>query len=142
MCFILRLALFSLPLRVLCCCLLSRVSGMIVQFLSVWLVRKSTQLTVHQEHTFLILHWTRQQSLVLDIHSSREIDQRNRVCKLCCSSSLDDQPTQRQNIPCCVSRSCSSHSVSMQVWSRRDSVHVFIPNISTLSWHVLNLQVW
>ena len=71
--------LVSLPLRVLCCCLLSRVSGMIIQSLSVWLVRKSTQLTVHQEHTFLILHWTRQQSLVLDIHSSREIYQRNSV---------------------------------------------------------------
>ena len=36
---------------------------------------KSTQLTVHQERTFLFLHWTRQQSPVLDIHSSREIDQ-------------------------------------------------------------------
>ena len=65
--------------HLLCCCLLSRVSGMIVQFLSVWLVRKSTQLTVHQEHTFLILHWTKQQSPVLDIHSSGEIDQRNSV---------------------------------------------------------------
>ena len=29
------------------------------------------------EHTFLILHWTKQQSPVLDIHSSREIDQCN-----------------------------------------------------------------
>ena len=51
------LLLVSLPLRVLCCCLLSRVSGMIVQFLSVF-VRKSTWLTVHQEHRFPILHWT------------------------------------------------------------------------------------
>ena len=39
------------------------------------------------------------------------------------------------------SRSCSSHSVSMQVSSGRDSVHVFLSNISTLSWHVSNLQV-
>ena len=59
--------LVSLPLSVLCCCLLSRVSRMIVQFLPIWLVRKSTLLTVHQEHTILILHWTRQQSFVLDI---------------------------------------------------------------------------
>ena len=43
----------------------------------------SIQLTVHQGHTFLILHRTRQQSPVLDIHSSREIDQRNTVCKMC-----------------------------------------------------------
>ena len=133
------LLLVSLPLRVLCCCLLSRVSGMTVQFLSVWLVRKSTQLTVHQEHTFLILHWTRQQSL--DIHSSREIDQRNTVCKMCFSLSLDHQPSQRQNIPWCVSRSCSSYLDSMQVSSGRDSALVFLPKISTLSWHASNLQV-
>ena len=72
-------SLFRCHLRVLCCCLLSRVSGMIVQFHSEKLVRKSTQLTVHQEHTFLIFHWTRQQSPVLDIHSSR----RNTECKMC-----------------------------------------------------------
>ena len=34
---------------------------------------------MHQEHTVLILHWTKQQSLVIDIHSSAEIDQRNTV---------------------------------------------------------------
>ena len=83
----------------LCCCLLSRVSGMIVQSLSVWLVRKSTQLTVHQEHTVLILHWIKQQSPVLDIHSSGGIDQRNTVCKMCFSSSLGHRPSQHQNIP-------------------------------------------
>ena len=135
------LLLVSLPLRVLCCCLLSRVSGMIVQSFSVLLVRKSTQLTVHQEHTFLTLHWTRQQSPDLDIHSSREIDQRNTVYKICASSSLDHQPSQRLNIPWCVSRSCSSHLVSMQVSSGRDSVLVFLSNISTLLWHMSNLQV-
>ena len=105
------LLLVPLPLRVLCCCLLTRVSGMIFKFLSVWFVRKSTQLTMHQEHTFLILHWTRQQSPVLDIHSSRGIDQRNTVCKMCFSSSLDHQHSQRLNIPWCVPRSCSSHSI-------------------------------
>ena len=135
------LLLVSLPLRVLFCCLLSRVSGMIIQFLSKWLARKSTQLTMHQEQTFLILHWIRQLSLVRDIHSSREIDQRNTVCKMFFSSSPDHQPSQRQNIPWCVSKSCSSHLVSMQVSSGRDSVLVFLSNISTLSWHVSNLQV-
>ena len=39
---------------------------MVIQFLSVWFVRKSTQLTVHQEHTFVILHWTKQQFFVFD----------------------------------------------------------------------------
>ena len=102
---------------------------------------KSTQLTVHQEHTFLILHCTRQQYPVLDIHSSREIDQRNAEYKMCFSSSLGHRPSQHQNIPWCVSRSCSSHSVSMQVSSGRDSVHVFLTNISALSWNVSNLHV-
>ena len=65
-----------------CAAVCSRVyQEMIVQFHSVWLVRKSTQMTMHQEHKFLILHWTKQQSPVLDIHKSREIDQRNTVCK-------------------------------------------------------------
>ena len=134
------LLLVSLPLRVLCCCLLSRVRNG-SPFLSVWLVRKSTQLTVHQEHTFLILHWTRKQFPVLDVRSSREIDQRNTVCKMCSSSSLDHQPSQRLNIPWCISRSCSSRLVSLQVSSGWDSVLVLLSNISTLSWHVSNLQV-
>ena len=57
-----RVNVFHLAIRslfrchcVLCCCLLSRVSGMIVQSLSGSLVRKSTQLTVHPTHTVLIL---------------------------------------------------------------------------------------
>ena len=104
-------------------------------------MRKSTQLTVHQEHTVLILHWTGQQSPVLDIHSSGETDQRNTECKMCFSLSLGHRPSQHQNIWCCVSRSCSSHLFSMQVSSGRGSVHVFLSDISTLSWHVSNLQV-
>ena len=36
---------------------------------------------------------------VLDIHSSREIDQRNTECKMCSSSSLGPRPSQRLNIP-------------------------------------------
>ena len=73
-------------------CLLSRVSGMIVQSLSVKLVRKSTQLTVHPTHTVLILHCTRQQFPVFDIRSSREIDQCNTECKMSFSSSLGQRP--------------------------------------------------
>ena len=44
---------------------------MMVQSLSAQLVRKSTQLTVHQEHP--------DKAIPLDIHSSREIDQRTRA---------------------------------------------------------------
>ena len=40
-----------------------------------------------------------------------------------------------------VSSSCSGRSVSRQVSSGRDSVHVFLSNISTISWHVSNVQV-
>ena len=74
-----------------------RNSGMIVPFPSTWLVRKSTQLTGHQEHTFLILHWTRHQSPVLDIHSSREIDQRHRVQDVPFLVT-GPQPSQHQNM--------------------------------------------
>ena len=42
-------------------------------------MRQSTQLTVHPMHTVLTLRWTRRQFPVLDIRSSGEIDQRNRV---------------------------------------------------------------
>ena len=66
-----------------CACCAAVCSRVYQEMIVVWLVRKSTQLTVHQEHTFLILHWIRQQSPVLDIHSSREIDQKNTVCKIC-----------------------------------------------------------
>ena len=62
MCSILRLAPCFVPLPVLCCCLLSRVSGTI-QPPSSELVRKSTLLTVHQQHTDLILHWSTLQQL-------------------------------------------------------------------------------
>ena len=94
------LLLVSLPLRVLCSCLLSSVSGMIVQSLSEKLARKSIQLTVHQEHTFLIRHWTKQQTTVLrTFNSSGELDQCNTECKMCFSSSLGHRPSQRQNIP-------------------------------------------
>ena len=120
MCFILRTcSLFRCPLRVLCCCLLSSVSGIDS------LVRKSTQLTVHQEHTVLILHWTRQHSPVLDIHSSREIDQRNTECKMCFFLVTGSPGPVSVRISRDVfQKSCSRHSVSMQVSSGRDSVHV------------------
>ena len=50
-------------------------------------------------------------------------------------------PASIRVIPCRVSRSCSSHSVSMQVLSSGDSVHVLLSNILMLSWHMSNLQV-
>ena len=56
----------------------------------------------------------------------RKNDQCNAEYKMRFSSSLVHQP---------------SHSVSMQVLSSRDSVHVFHSNISMLSWHMSNLQV-
>ena len=85
-----ELLLVSFKLRVLCCCLLSRISETIDESLTAWLVRKTTMLTLHQEHTFLILDCTQQQLPVLDIHST--------VRKMCFSLSLDHQPSQRQNI--------------------------------------------
>ena len=130
------LLLVSLPPRVLWCCLLSRVSGMIVQSLSVWLVRKSTQLPVHQEHTFSDSPLDKATVLLSSTFTRQETE-----CKMCYSSSLDHRPSQRHNIPWCVSGSCSSHSVSMQVSSSGDSVLVFLTNISTPSWNVSNLQV-
>ena len=89
----------SLPLLTLCCCLFSSAPRMTVQFLSRMLVRRSSQLTAHQEHTVLILHWTKHQFLVPDTHLSRETGQRNTGYKNCFFSSLDLQPSQGRARP-------------------------------------------
>ena len=52
---------------------------------------------MHQYKHFYFSTGEKQQSPVLDIQSS--INQRDTVCNMCFSSSLDHQPNQRLNIP-------------------------------------------
>ena len=129
--------LVPLHLRVLSCGLLSRVSGMIVQSLSVQLVRKSTQLIVHQEHTILTGQgnsplsstFTRQEKLILLAQGT--------TCAL--SSHWVTSPISIrisrdvfQGLAQVVRSPCRYRQVEFQVLS----------SISALSWHVSDLQVW
>ena len=102
---------------------------------------KSTQLTVHQEHTFLILHWTRQQSPVLHIHSSRENDQRNTECKMCLPCHWVISPVSIR-----ISRDVCQGLVPV-IWFQcrcgevKIQFTMFLSNISTPSCQVSNKQV-
>ena len=137
MCLILRFA----PCVVATARLLLRVSRMIVQSSSWWLVWRSIQLTVDPERTVLIHRWIRQQFLAPYIRLSWEIGQRNTEYKKCSFSSWSLQPSQRQSIPWCFSTSYPHRLVWLQDLSSRDSSIVFLSNISAPSWRVSNLQV-
>ena len=104
--------LVSLPLRVLCCCLLSRVLGMIVQSLFRIACAKIKSADSAPRAYSSDSPLDKATVPVLDTHSSGEIVQRN-------TESLGHRPSQHQNIPWRVSRSCSSRLVSMQVSSGR-----------------------
>ena len=72
----------------------------------------------------------------------KKIDQSNKSGRCGFSSSLCHRPRSASEYPVtCFQGIVQGIRFSLQVSSGRDSVHVFLSNISTPSWRVSNLQV-